>query len=271
MHSTTRSTVDVAILTDGMVDVTQINGVRDHAGRDYADDRRLRPVAALPRQPDRQRRRADADAGQRQRPRQLPRRGLRAPASSIRISIDGVGYDARDRRRRRLGHRPDASPRRRRCPSAVRVDHPPDVDRSATSPARAVWTGAGHRRAIGGSRSDSGSAAGSSIRADARAGSADGFLEGQWVEVCVVERGRRLPARRAGSRSRSSAATTRRRTRSSSSARCDDARRRSIPSWTTWPRFGRVGDSHVIRRIAAVAHFDDTNWYLEQKIVLTPT
>ena len=162
-----------SLLTDGLVDVTSINGVAGHAAA--RDDRRLRPVAALPRQPV-DRRRRDAHARQRQRPRQLHRGGLRRrPVHPRRRSAAVAGYDAL-RSRPCTAHDDDAHP----GDAGAAGDATPDAHDQPPHAPRPVR---GRRRR-------------SSTRAPARApvcaGTscpswlADGFLEGQRVRVCTT-------------------------------------------------------------------------------------
>ena len=88
--------VEVAILTDGMVDVTSINGTPVGIA-DYKPIGGLVPVRMFLGQPDGLGQRARRRARQRLRPGQLHRRGLRAPASRSASLLDGVELRHEDR------------------------------------------------------------------------------------------------------------------------------------------------------------------------------
>ena len=217
--------VEVAILTDGLVDVHRRSAA-------YADRRRRR-ATQVDRRPTSRRSVFLGNVTSSAERATL----TRANGSDLGSFIDEgfqrgdlirVDIDGRRRWRRDDRRHADASPTHAHArPTALagRAARPRrrcDDDRhgSARSRARASWTGARHvrpsRDALGGWQADP--------RATTASWLADGFLEGQWVEVCADGAARAL--RRAASRSRSSAATTRRRTTSSSSARLE---RRRLP------------------------------------------
>jgi len=106
------------------------------------------------------------------------------------------------------------------------------------------------------------------VRADNSSWLADGFLEGQWVEVCVSD----VAGNCVGLTGRYKIAIVRGENKTKDEKlefrRRDDA----LPS----PHFFEddlstfgAGAKVTVTRLAAVVHFDDDNWFLEQKIVLT--
>ena len=190
----------------------------------YQVDRRRRPVAALPRQPRDLGRRPHAHARQRQRPRQLRRRGLRGRRADPhhdrrRRRYDVEIADTSDRR-----HRPRHHARRRRCRARPRrttarraTDTVSRLTRQGNWRATVTFVDTSRRTAEPGGwqvvrrlREPTGTSSG---------WLADGFLEGQWVEICSRRR-RRLHRRDRPLQDRDHPRRQRRRrTTSSSSAR----------------------------------------------------